>query len=86
MSQNSSASTYSSGEMNFEVADYFELGDWIEDASGFTSFMGGYNSHMQNQGYGSGELVVDSNGIGGSGDVDFRERSTVNSKLASHLT
>ncbi|KAI3454167.1 hypothetical protein Pfo_010830 [Paulownia fortunei] len=51
-------------ETNFEVSDFFEFHDWIEEDPAFSSFSAGYNP--QNPNYTPNEIVVNSSGISSS--------------------
>ncbi|KAL0297191.1 UNVERIFIED_CONTAM: putative WRKY transcription factor 50 [Sesamum radiatum] len=51
-------------DINFQVSDFFEFSDWIEENPAFSSIPAGYNS--QNPNYTPNEIVANSTGISSS--------------------
>ncbi|KAL6528814.1 WRKY Transcription Factor [Orobanche minor] len=63
-------------EISFEVSDFFELNDWIEEDLLFASTPAGYIDPTINPNYTTDEMVVNSNGIGNTGNL--HEGTTTN--------
>ncbi|KAK6118326.1 hypothetical protein DH2020_036745 [Rehmannia glutinosa] len=78
-------------DTNFEISDFFEFNDWIEEDPAFSSISAGYNH--QNPNYTPNEITVNTSGISNSSNfhegtinrdsgMNSRERKEIREKVA----